>query len=649
MERWLAVAGVFCCLALCAGTAAGTQATGAQNESGAIDTAAPPDAGIDAPPGVDPGGTSATTDSGVLDPVRLTDDTGTEGALSPSATPTIQGESLLDRTPGTIGKIDVTYEATLPDNVVDFYVYLNSSLSVPFSVTATNGFSYDASNGRWAASSPRGSTTTVSLTYAVEANTTSSFGGFDTVETADWALVGLSQLGLRQSWRYYSPAPNYAETTTVDGPGYGTDGRAFLGPVSTSQQSTPGQSITLVTPDAATPDRSPSAVLDDLATVSEVLRVGDRDPQMTAFIAPEPIRGGGRGGGSSFWVQENSLTTIPVHEYIHTRQAWLDGDLPADDDSTVEWLTEASADYYEGYLAWDLLDIFTAQEFYSYASTSRYENAVLQDSNSNAGESKNYEKGRRVLTALDIRIRQHTNNGQNLTTIFERLNGKDGTFSYSDFRSEAVALTNQSTASWLDTYVTTSAAPTIPQDIAAAYNPAVSDLSGLDIAGQGTSATLTQGASESVGVTVTNAGSESASFTVALQVGGIQQTQSTATLAAGETETVTFTGVTDGLAVGSYDVTVSTANGTATVSGTLSVSVDVAGSGSPARDADGDGLYEDVRGEGDGATMLDVQTLFSNLDSPAIQDNAAAFTFQGDDDEVGMLDVQALYDTEVAG
>jgi glucose/arabinose dehydrogenase len=74
------------------------------------------------------------------------------------------------------------------------------------------------------------------------------------------------------------------------------------------------------------------------------------------------------------------------------------------------------------------------------------------------------------------------------------------------------------------------------------------------------------------------------------------------------------------------------------------------GSGPPAldsklnapADADGDGLYEDVRGDGT-ASVLDVQTLFTNLDNPILQTNAAAFKFSGVGDDVTVLDVQALF------
>jgi len=62
----------------------------------------------------------------------------------------------------------------------------------------------------------------------------------------------------------------------------------------------------------------------------------------------------------------------------------------------------------------------------------------------------------------------------------------------------------------------------------------------------------------------------------------------------------------------------------------------------PPTDPDGDGKYEDVRGDG-GISILDVQTLFNRLDTPVMQEYAAAFKFSGTGDDVTVLDVQALF------
>lgn len=68
---------------------------------------------------------------------------------------------------------------------------------------------------------------------------------------------------------------------------------------------------------------------------------------------------------------------------------------------------------------------------------------------------------------------------------------------------------------------------------------------------------------------------------------------------------------------------------------------DVTGDGNVATDPDGDGLFEDVNGDGE-FSVVDVQALFANLDSAAVQDNPELFDFNGDG-RVDVTDVQALF------
>jgi secreted PhoX family phosphatase len=69
--------------------------------------------------------------------------------------------------------------------------------------------------------------------------------------------------------------------------------------------------------------------------------------------------------------------------------------------------------------------------------------------------------------------------------------------------------------------------------------------------------------------------------------------------------------------------------------------VDVTGDGSVALDPDCDGLYEDVNG--DGATdVVDVQALFANRDSQAVESNSGAFDFNRDG-RLNVVDAQKLF------
>ena len=61
----------------------------------------------------------------------------------------------------------------------------------------------------------------------------------------------------------------------------------------------------------------------------------------------------------------------------------------------------------------------------------------------------------------------------------------------------------------------------------------------------------------------------------------------------------------------------------------------------PPTDPDGDGLYEDVNGDGD-VNVGDAQAIFSNADDPVVQNNVDAFDYNGDG-SVNSGDAQALF------
>jgi len=111
--------------------------------------------------------------------------------------------------------------------------------------------------------------------------------------------------------------------------------------------------------------------------------------------------------------------------------------------------------------------------------------------------------------------------------------------------------------------------------------------------------------------------------------------------ATGPTANVTFE------AVGEYEISLtvtdsSGANETTTWTLPVSKSPAPVVNGSPPQDLDGDGLYEAVRGS-DEFTILDVQSLFTHLNSPAVTNSTWAYDF-ADTGDVSTLDVQALFD-----
>jgi len=100
--------------------------------------------------------------------------------------------------------------------------------------------------------------------------------------------------------------------------------------------------------------------------------------------------------------------------------------------------------------------------------------------------------------------------------------------------------------------------------------PATGALSNLEIAGQGSDATVVAGDAENVTLTVTNTGDQAGTFDVTLELGAtVNVSETTGELAGGASETVTFANVTGTLGVGEYSVTVGTDDDS--LAGTLAV------------------------------------------------------------------------------
>jgi subtilisin family serine protease len=142
-----------------------------------------------------------------------------------------------------------------------------------------------------------------------------------------------------------------------------------------------------------------------------------------------------------------------------------------------------------------------------------------------------------------------------------------------------------------------------------------------------------------------NAGNAAGSATVDLTFDGVLVGSQSISADPSASGTATLTFDTGQVVRDQYEYTLST--GQSEVSGSVWVGPiqappAVIGSNRP-RDLTGDGLYEDINGNGE-ADILDVQALYSNLDSPAVQENSEYYNFAGDDPtEVSIVDVQALY------
>jgi subtilisin family serine protease len=142
--------------------------------------------------------------------------------------------------------------------------------------------------------------------------------------------------------------------------------------------------------------------------------------------------------------------------------------------------------------------------------------------------------------------------------------------------------------------------------------------------------------------TIENIGELDLAQQVTLTFAGRSVDAKSVSIASGSTGTVTLSAPTENILPGTYSYTVTDpADNTSTGEVTITEPEVPSVNGNQPTDPDGDGVHEDLNGDGT-ADVLDVQVLFSNLESETIQNNPSLFDYNGNG-EVDISDVQALY------
>jgi PKD repeat protein len=93
---------------------------------------------------------------------------------------------------------------------------------------------------------------------------------------------------------------------------------------------------------------------------------------------------------------------------------------------------------------------------------------------------------------------------------------------------------------------------------------------------------------------------------------------------------------------GPYEATVTAPGSTITRTVRITDVPDLTGDGRPARDPDGDGLFEDVNGDGM-TNVFDALAYYNNRNSDGIRTNPEYFDFDGDGVSGTVFDALALY------
>jgi hypothetical protein len=229
----------------------------------------------------------------------------------------------------------------------------------------------------------------------------------------------------------------------------------YLGPHDVETGTAAGERIEVVVPAAATPTADPVAIRDTLQAVSRKFRVGGRSDRVFALVLPvaadafAPV--GRHNNGASFWVRADRPLADPattwLHEYVHTRQAFAAGR-----EGTIDWLPDATADYYGGLFA-VRTDNATRAAFRSYlAPTDRRTDYLLRRGRWR-DERTPYEYGRRVVAALDAELRRRTDDRRTFTDVLAALNERPGGVGHGDLKAVIRDVGGEPLAALLDEYV----------------------------------------------------------------------------------------------------------------------------------------------------------------------------------------------------
>lgn len=327
-------------------------------------------------------------------------------------------------------RVRVRYEYDLPESVASFAVYVenrggeqvsNRSHLEPLSADAGSNV------GKYVVYEWDGEGARPSLTFDLELHderlADDESPAANGVTGDGWQFV---RLPVRTpTYAYTGSEPTHERNQRVrGGDGFVTPAFAYLGEYGKRTASADGQTVHLVVPDAASPRESPDELVGALADAARLL------PETTtsdvyAFALPSVVETAraGKARGSSFWVRADSglarTDNVWYHEYVHTQQGSL-----SRTDASVQWFDEASAEYFAAALAVHRGDV-AHDDAVAHVEGVTDADAVLGDPDTWDHPEVEYEKGSRVLAALDARLRERTDGAVTLFDVFRDVYDRD--------------------------------------------------------------------------------------------------------------------------------------------------------------------------------------------------------------------------------
>jgi hypothetical protein len=375
-----------------------------------------------------------------------------------------------NRLPDTTGRMAVQVEVNLPPSITRFKMAIGDMGTIQ----EMNGFEQKTGEYKWRWTQ---SERTPTITYSIETDKVNQEAGFPIIlDSQSWSLASIEHPDVAFRYRYegVETDPGWAERIALqDKQGFAGGHMALLGSSTEVFQKRLGeQTLNLVIPDVTQKnglDQSRTKIVQTISAAAADFQVGARDSTLNLIVTTDPLREGSgytiknnrreyRDTPDDFWVHQgskiNSPTNAWVHEYIHTRQEFVLS-------REMQWLDEATATYYAGYLTWEQGRI-SYSTFAEYFRMEDDAEAQLIRPSSWQTSGVGYTKGSRVIAGLDAKIRQETDGRKSFEDVFRRLNSQRNEITYFTFKQLIADVVGRDLGGWLDQFVSKANVPKIP-------------------------------------------------------------------------------------------------------------------------------------------------------------------------------------------
>lgn len=392
----------------------------------------------------------------------------------------ITGEFVVEPIPDNPTRIRVTATFSI-ENAREFETYLDNGRWHDTTVESTSGFSTAPVDGgerirlTW-----DGETSPATVTYTVDRPEQYREGGqFENriasfIDGGDWMYVrDISPAGHSIVWDSNGGGFSTATSIDTDQSVVNADGLFFVGDHEQFVETGGGTEFRIIVPPSADLRPAPIEIARILANASAEIPTEPTTDNVYVFVSGGPRKDVSEAVDTTISIDDEfdivgyadddapSARNTWIHEYFHIRQTYD----PLGE--RIKWFSEGSADYYmmlfslhQNRLSYETFmlnlrdgDVGRGQQ---------YMDDTLADEKSWDRLDTQYEKGRRVLAALDVKIRRATDGERTLMDVFVRMTERDGQITYPEFKTIVADVAGQSFDSWLDRHVTTGRAPTVP-------------------------------------------------------------------------------------------------------------------------------------------------------------------------------------------